>query len=92
MNASSYPHDSAKIEAFLHVGELKLHLQRIGGGMLAVNEKCEVPPSTPAVAEVIIDGESQSMKILLTDGIHPDVEFINYTIVEPSKPSQRQQG
>ena len=86
MNANSYPHYSAKIEAFLHVGKLKLHLQRIGGGRLAVKEKCEFPPSTPAVAEVIIDGESQSMKILLTDGIQPDIEFSNYSILETSTP------
>jgi hypothetical protein len=74
MSASSQHGHSAKIEAYLLVEDQRLSLERIGGGRLAVREAYSAPPETPATVEVTVDGERQTMPIILSNGIQPGVD------------------
>lgn len=65
---------SAKIEAYLLVEDQRLWIERVGGGLLTVRDSYTVPPATPATVEVSVDGERQTMPIILIDGLQPGTE------------------
>ena len=79
MNALPSQGYSATVDAWLLVGNHKLFVKRVGGGMLMVKDPQPVPAATPATVVLSIDGREQSMAIVLDQGIVPGVEAITYT-------------
>ncbi len=75
---ASLPYEgySAKVEAYLHVGDQELRINQVGRGSLMLRDRCDVPASTNATVVVTVDGLQQSMPVVLVRGISKDSEFV----------------
>ena len=60
---------SAHIEGYLVVGNLRFRLALTNGVNFLLAEDCELEPGTNAELLVIIDGEADTRRIELPDGV-----------------------
>lgn len=75
---------SASVEGFLVIDEsTRLRLAKTNGFSLLLAEPCELPAGTEADLLIIIDGTSDSKRVVLPEGATADNPEVKYLAAVP---------
>lgn len=74
---------SASVEGFLVVGDVRYRLAKTNGETFTLAESCEVAPLTEAEMLIIVDGDADSQRIVLPDGIAQGQTCVAYQRAVP---------
>jgi len=69
---------SATVEGFLLVGDSRFRLAKTNHEKFILSEPCELPPGTEAAFEIIVDGDVDTTRITLPDGIVLGQGYVRY--------------
>jgi hypothetical protein len=74
---------SADVEGFLVIEGKRIRLAKTNGQTLVLAEMCELPPGIEGELLVIVDGFSDSKRVVVKDGILPGQTIVEYEVTAP---------
>ena len=74
---------SADVEAFFVVGDERFRLAKSNACTFVLAESCELPPDTEGDLLTIIDGQRDSRRVVIPDGVVKGQTAVGYTVLVP---------
>jgi hypothetical protein len=74
---------SADVEGYLVVGEAKYRLAKSNGCTFVLAESCQLPAGTQGDMLVIVDGNKNSRRVVLDNGINAGQTTVGYRVLAP---------
>jgi hypothetical protein len=74
---------SASVEGYFIAGGTRMRLAKTNGRTFTLSEPCELSPGTEGELLVIVDGDKDSKRVVLPDGVASGETVVRYEVAAP---------